>query len=230
VEVGAGLGSLTAALADAGADEVLAIEFDRSLLPALEETVAGRPAVRVLHADATRLDWGATLGEGPWVLCGNLPYNVGTRIVVDVVEHVPAVRLLVVMLQREVAERLVAAPGRQAADAYGAVSVRVAYRATAEIVRRVPPDVFWPRPSVGSALVRIERRESPLVDVDETRLWRVVDAAFAERRKTIRNGVRRLGLTADQADGVLARAGVAPSARAEELWVPEFARIAEALP
>jgi 16S rRNA (adenine1518-N6/adenine1519-N6)-dimethyltransferase len=230
VEVGAGLGSLTVALADAGAEEILAIEFDRALLPALEEVVADRPAVRVLHADATKLDWGATLGEGPWTLCGNLPYNVGTRIVVDVVERVPAVRRIVVMLQREVAERLAAAPGSPLEDAYGAVSVRVGYRATAEIVRRIPPEVFWPRPTIGSAVVRIERLPAPAVDVDEERLWRVVDAAFAERRKTIRNGVRRLGFTAAQADEVLARAEVAPARRPEELGVREFARIAEALP
>jgi 16S rRNA (adenine1518-N6/adenine1519-N6)-dimethyltransferase len=230
VEIGAGLGSLTTAIADAGADEVLAIEFDRGLIPALEEVVADRPAVRVLHADATRLDWHAALGDGPWILCGNLPYNVGTRIVVDVVERVPSVERLVVMLQREVAERLAATPQGRLADAYGAVSVRVAYRARAEIVRRVAPEVFWPRPSVGSAVVRIDRLDAPLVDVDEERLWRVVDAAFAERRKTIRNGVRRLGLTLMQADEVLACAGIAPSSRPEELWVPEFARIAGALP
>ncbi len=230
VEVGAGLGSLTVALADAGADEVLAIEFDRALFPALEEVVADRPAVRVLHADATKVDWAATLGEGPWTLCGNLPYNVGTRIVIDVIERVPAVSRLVVMLQREVAERLVAVPGSPTEDAYGAVSVRVDYRATAEIVRRIPPDVFWPRPSVGSAIVRIERRPTPLVEIDEERLWRVVETAFAERRKTIRNGVRRLGLTAVQADEVLARAGIEPARRPEELGVREFARIVEALP
>jgi 16S rRNA (adenine1518-N6/adenine1519-N6)-dimethyltransferase len=227
VEVGAGLGSLTVALADAGADEVLAIEFDRALLPGLEEAVAGRRAVRVLHTDATKLDWDATLGDGPWVLCGNLPYNVGTRIVVDVVERVPAVERLVVMLQREVAERLAAAPGT---GAYGAVSLRVAFRARAEVVRRVPPDVFWPRPAVGSAIVRIERRDPPSLAVDEERLWQVVDVAFAERRKTIRNGLRRLGLSLADADEVLARAGVDATARPEDLGVPEFVRIAEGVP
>jgi 16S rRNA (adenine1518-N6/adenine1519-N6)-dimethyltransferase len=155
---------------------------------------------------------------------------VGTRIVIDVIERAPAVSRLVVMLQREVAERLAAVPGSPTEDAYGAVSVRVDYRATAEIVRRVPPEVFWPRPTVGSAIVRIERRPAPLVEIDEERLWQVVETAFAERRKTIRNGVRRLGLTAAQADDVLARADVEPARRPEELGVREFARIVEALP
>jgi 16S rRNA (adenine1518-N6/adenine1519-N6)-dimethyltransferase len=229
VEIGAGLGSLTVALAEAGASEVLAIEFDRALLPALAEVVAGHPSVQVLHADATELDWAAILpGEG-WVLVANLPYNVGTSITVDVLEHAPVDRL-VVMLQREVGERLVATPDNAYRGAYGAVSVHVAYRAEARLVRPVPPEVFWPRPSVGSVLVRIDRRAQPLVDVDEAALWRVVETSFAERRKTMRNAVRRLGWSAAEADAVLERAGISPTARPEELGVGAFARIVEALP
>ena len=144
VEIGAGLGSLTVALADAGADRVLAIEFDRSLLPGLAEAVGDRPSVEILHADATKLDWPATLGEGAWVCCGNLPYNVGTSIVLDVLERAPSVARIVVMLQREVADRLAATPAQR--EAYGAVSLRVAYHARAELLRQVPPEVFWPRP------------------------------------------------------------------------------------
>jgi len=228
VEVGAGLGSLTVALAEAGASEVLAIEFDRALLPALHEAVAGHAAVRVLHADATELDWGATLRGGSWILCGNLPYNVGTTITVDALQQAPVERL-VVMLQREVGQRLVATPDNAHRDAYGAVSLRIAYRASAELVRSVPADVFWPRPSVDSVLVRLERRDRPLVEVDEETLWRVVDAAFAQRRKTMRNAVRRLGYPVAEAEAILSRAGIDPAARPEELWVPEFARIVEAL-
>lgn len=228
VEVGAGLGSLTVALAEAGAAEVLAIEFDRALLPALHEVVADHAAVRVLHADATKLDWGTTLQGGSWVLCGNLPFNVGTTITVEALERAPVERL-VVMLQREVGQRLVATPDNAQRDAYGAVSLRVAYRARAELVRSVPADVFWPRPSVDSVLVRLERRRHPLVDVDEETLWRVIDTAFAERRKTMRNAVRRLGYPLAEAESILSRAGIDPAARPEQLWVPEFARIVEAL-
>ena len=221
VEVGAGLGSLTVALARAGAAEVLAVEVDRRLVEALEEVVADLPVVRVLQADATELDWEATLGEGPWIACGNLPYNVGTTIAIDLLERAPVARI-VAMLQREVGERLAARPGDAA---YGALSVRVAYRATASIVRSVPPEVFWPRPRVGSVVVRIDRRPVPAVDVDEDVLWRVVDTSFAQRRKTMRNAVRRLGLDAPHADSLLAAVGVASEARPEQLDLAAFARI-----
>lgn len=225
VDVGAGLGSLTTALAEAGAAEVLAIEFDRRLIPALEEAVAPWPAVRVMHADATKLSWRETLGAGPWVFCANLPYNVGTSIVLDVLESAPAVQRLVVMVQREVGERLAARAG---AEAYGAVSVHVAYRGHASLVRRVPPEVFWPRPNVGSVIVRIDRRASPPVAIDEERLWLVVDEAFAQRRKTMRNALRRLGMSIAEADGLLRDVGVDPFARPEALSLENFARIAEA--
>ena len=224
VEVGAGMGSLTVALADAGAAEVLALEFDRNLLPALSEVVAGRPSVRVLHADATRIDWGSTLGAGRWLLCANLPYNVGTRILIDVLERASAVDRIVVMVQREVGERLVARRGH---GAYGALSLKVDYHATATLVRRVPPDVFWPRPAVGSVIVALDRRETPPVDVDPGQLWRVVDASFSQRRKTMRNALRRLQLDAEGADRALSEAGVDPAARPEDLSLQEFARIAE---
>jgi len=226
VEVGAGLGSLTVALADAGA-EVLAIELDRALLPALEETVAGRMGVRVLRADATALDWPATLDPQPWTLCANLPYGVATSIVLEALATAPMVGRLVVMVQREVADRLAARPGD---PAYGIPSVRVAYRGTAKVVRSVPPEVFWPRPAVASAIVRIDRLAEPAVTADEARLWRVVDAGFGHRRKTMRNAVRSLGLTLQEADTLLRSCGVEPSARAERLGLREFAAIAEALP
>jgi 16S rRNA (adenine1518-N6/adenine1519-N6)-dimethyltransferase len=226
VEVGAGLGSLTTALAATGA-EVLAIEFDRALLPPLDEMTDGLDRVRVLAADATALDWRAALGDGPWTMVANLPYNVATRIVLEVVEHVPAVARLVVMIQREVGERFVATPGD---PGYGPTTLRVAYRARGVVVRQVPPDVFWPRPSVGSVVVRLDRLAAPSVDVPEVVLWRVVDEAFGQRRKTIRSAVRRLCGDARAADAALAAAGVAPSARAESLSLGDFARLARALP
>jgi 16S rRNA (adenine1518-N6/adenine1519-N6)-dimethyltransferase len=226
LEIGAGLGSLTTALADAGAEHVLAIEFDLALLPGLREAVADRPVVEVLHADATRCDWPALLGDGPWVCCANLPYNVGTTIVLDLLEQ-PAVSRLVVMLQREVADRLVATPADR--EAYGAVSLKVAYLASAHVLRTVPPEVFWPRPKVGSAIVRLDRLAASPVEVDESTLWRVVDVAFAERRKTMRNALRRLGHSLTAADAALAVAGVDPGARPETLDLAAFARVARAV-
>jgi 16S rRNA (adenine1518-N6/adenine1519-N6)-dimethyltransferase len=131
------------------------------------------------------------------------------------------------MVQREVGERLVAGPADRA---YGIPSVRVAYRAEGTVVRRVPPSVFWPRPKVESVIVRLTRRAEAPVAVDEGRLWAVVDAGFAERRKTMRNALRRLGVDGEAANDILAGVGVDPSARAETLSLGEFARIAEALP
>lgn len=226
VEVGAGLGSLTRALAETGA-EVLAIEVDRGLLPALEESIGGIERVRVLHADAMGWEWIERASEAGTVLCANLPYNVATPLVLETLERAPRIVRLVVMVQREVGERLAASPGD---DAYGAPSLRVAYRATASLVRRVPPEVFWPRPKVASVVVRLDRLAQPSVAVDETRLWRVVDAGFAERRKTIRNAVRRLGLSPEAADRVLGDAGIEPSTRAETLSLHDFARLAERVP
>ena len=228
IEIGAGVGSLTVALAAAGAD-VTAVEFDRTIVPALREVASEAPGVRVVEADAMRLDWSSVLGSdgAPWILCANLPYNISTPLVLDVLGGVPRITRLVVMVQREVGGRLVAGAGD---EAYGAVSVRVAYRATRTIVRRVGRDVFWPRPKVDSVVVRMDRRERAPVDVDESRLWRVVDGAFAQRRKTMRNALRRLGLDAGSADAVLAAAGVDATSRPEDLSLEAFARVAGALP
>jgi 16S rRNA (adenine1518-N6/adenine1519-N6)-dimethyltransferase len=224
-EIGAGLGALTTALAERGVDRVLAIEFDRALVPALRSVAEAFASVEVLAADATKLDWPSTLGDGGWIACGNLPYNVGTAIVLAVLERAPMVRRLVVMVQREVADRLVATPASRAG--YGPTSLRVAYHAEATILRSVPSSVFWPRPTVPSAIVRMERRARPPVAVDEAPLWRVVDEAFAQRRKTMRSAVRRLNV--DDPDAVLLAAGIDPSDRPEQLDLPAFARVAEAI-
>jgi 16S rRNA (adenine1518-N6/adenine1519-N6)-dimethyltransferase len=223
VEIGAGLGSLTRALAETGA-HVLAIEVDAALLPPLGESVGGLGRVRVLHADATDRTWRRELHGDGWLLAANLPYNVATDLVLEVLEDVAAVRRLVVMVQREVGDRLLAGPGD---EGYGPASLRVALRATGALVRRAPPEVFWPRPTVESVVIRLERRAGSPVAVDEARLREVVDAGFAERRKTMRNALRRLG--ADDADAVLGAAGVEPAARAESLALDDFARIAAEL-
>jgi 16S rRNA (adenine1518-N6/adenine1519-N6)-dimethyltransferase len=225
LEVGAGLGSLTVALAAAGAS-VLAVEFDRTLLPALHEVVDPWPEVRVEAADAMRTDWASALPGRGWKMVSNLPYNVAVALVADMLEGVPQIGSFLVMVQREVGERLAASAGD---EAYGAVSVRVAYRAEAAVVRRVPTTVFWPRPSVDSVLVRLERRAEPPVSVAPERLFPVVDEGFAERRKTMRNALRRLGLSAEAASGALARAGLGPNVRAEQLSLEDFARLTEAV-
>jgi 16S rRNA (adenine1518-N6/adenine1519-N6)-dimethyltransferase len=223
VEVGAGLGSLTLALAATGA-HVRAIEFDRALLPALREVTADADRVEVVAADATRIDWAAELGaRGPWILCANLPYNVSVEVVLAILERAPVVHRLLVMVQREVGERFVAGPGD---TEYGPVSLRVAYHARGELVRRVAPSVFWPRPKVASVVVRLERLPRAPVDVDPALLWRMVDAGFAERRKAIRSAVVRLGVDPGRADDLLRASAVDPRARAEQLSLEDFARLA----
>jgi 16S rRNA (adenine1518-N6/adenine1519-N6)-dimethyltransferase len=223
VEVGAGLGSLTVALADAGA-RVLAIEVDRGLSEALREVVGSYPNVRIDMADAMHADWPTALGADRWSMVSNLPYNVSVPLVLDLLRTAPIDRY-VVMVQREVGERLVARPGE---EAYGAVSVRVAYRADARVLRRVPADVFWPRPKVDSVLVRLDPRP-PAVDVDPAALFAVVDEGFAERRKTMANALRRLGRDGGEAAEILRAVDPDPSVRAERLGLDAFAAIARAM-
>ena len=219
VEIGAGLGSLTLALLETGA-AVTAVEVDRHLVGPLREVVEPAGAT-VVEGDALRLDWGALLGDGTWDLVANLPYNVATPLVADLLDGVPAIRTMLVMVQREVGERLAAGAGE---DAYGAVSVKVAYWATAKVVGKVGPTVFLPQPKVDSALVAIERRSSPAVDpavVGPDRLFSVVRAGFGQRRKMLRRSL--LGVVAPDA---FEAAGVAPEARPEELDVVAWGRLA----
>ena len=197
------------------------------MIPALREVTDGVASVHVIQADATRIDWANELTNERWILCANLPYNVAVPVVMSVLDEAPSVERVVVLVQREVGERLIAGPGD---EHYGPASVRVAYRATGELVRRVPPSVFWPRPRVASVVVRLDRLAEPPTAVEPGGLWRVVDAGFAERRKTIRSAVVRLGVDPGRADDLLMEAGIDPRARAEQLSLAEFARIAEALP
>jgi len=219
VEIGAGLGSLTLGLADAGA-EVTAVEIDRHLLPALREVVEPR-GVRVVAGDALTLDWSETLaGHDEWSLVANLPYNVATPLVCDLLDGVPAISRMLVMVQREVGERLAAQAGEAA---YGIPSVKVAYWATARVVGRVPPTVFLPQPRVESALVRIERRPAPAVDADPERLFSLVRTAFGQRRKMLRRSLA--GIVAPEA---FVAAGIRPDARPEELSIEEWGRLTTA--
>jgi 16S rRNA (adenine1518-N6/adenine1519-N6)-dimethyltransferase len=229
VEIGAGLGSLTGALVASGA-RVVAVESDRRLVAVLDSHVAADgDSVRIVEGDALRLPWraieeaGRSLGVGDqsWSMVANLPYSVATPVVVRVLEEMPSVRSLLVMVQREVGERLAARPGH---PAYGAVSVKVTYWAEAEVAARVPSSVFVPRPRVESVLVRMSRRRHAAVDpakIDYERLFRVVQAGFAQRRKMLRRSLRGV-VDARAFDAV----GVTGDRRAEELDLAEWARLA----
>jgi 16S rRNA (adenine1518-N6/adenine1519-N6)-dimethyltransferase len=217
VEVGPGLGSLTLGLVAAGA-RVVAIEKDARLSEVLRTVVPSE--VRIVTADALEVDLADLLGPGPWTMVANLPYNVATPLVLEVLDTVPAVSRMLVMVQHEVGERLAAPPG---SAAYGIPSLRVAQHATARIVGSVGPTVFHPRPNVRSALVAITRRERPLVDVaDEALMWQLVRTAFGQRRKTMRRSLSSLATPED-----LEAAGIAASDRPERLPLEAFGRLAD---
>ncbi len=252
VEVGAGLGSLTLGLLDVGC-RVLAVETDAKLIAGLRLVLAQRAPddrasaerapderasgdrplaesgeVQVLHADARALDWPATLdatgwqptaSEG-WSMVSNLPYNVATSLVIDFLDDVAAVDKMLVMCQLEAAQRLVA---RANQPAYGAVSVRVALKAHANIVGRVPPTVFWPQPKVTSALVRVTRHHQRAADDVEQQAKRLLRAGFGRRRQMLRRTLRQ-HVTLD----AFAAAGIDPTSRAEQLDVGEWLGLARA--
>jgi 16S rRNA (adenine1518-N6/adenine1519-N6)-dimethyltransferase len=220
VEIGAGLGSLTLALADTGAD-VTALEVDRGMVPVLRDVVADRTNVDVVEGDAMQLDWKATLDPDiAWVLVANLPYNVATPLVCDLLDEVPQVQRILVMVQREVAERFAASPRT---SAYGAVSVKAAYWGIARVVGLVPASVFVPRPNVESALVEITRHD-PMPDhlaaVDPEQLFPLVKTAFGQRRKMLRKSLSGI-VSPEQFEA----ADVAPTARPEELGVDAWVRL-----
>jgi len=222
IEIGAGLGSLTLALAETGA-HIVAVEVDDSIIPLLQENVAHCENVTVVHADAMKVNWNALLlehgnNDSHWHLVANLPYNVATPLVADILDTVPNITHMLVMVQKEVGERMAASPST---PAYGAVSVKVAYWGIATIAGIVPPTVFMPRPNVDSALVSIVRHTQSLAnDVTPNNLFRLVQAGFAKRRKMLRSSLKDL-VTPEQFE----HAEIAPTARAEELDVHDWIRL-----
>ena len=229
LEVGPGLGSLTLGLLDA-ARHVTAVEVDPVLAGALPATVAARRPDRVdrltvVAADALRLD--AVPDPQPTALVANLPYNVAVPVVLHLLELLPTVRHGLVMVQAEVAERLAAAPGSRA---YGVPSVKAAWYAEVRRAGPVPRAVFWPVPNVDSGLVALTRRDPPALPPGVTRadVFAVVDAAFAQRRKTLRAALAGWAGSPARAEAVLRAAGVDPGLRGEALDVAAFARVAAA--
>lgn len=222
VEIGAGLGCLTMALAETNAD-VTAVEVDDALIPLLTENVGDIPNVRIVHADAMKIRWDDLLAAGnEWALVANLPYNVATPLVADILDFVPPVKRMLVMVQKEVGERFCATPST---EAYGALSVKVAFYATARIVGLVPASVFLPRPNVESALVEIVRHPSPLDEnINAQQLFSLVKMGFAKRRKMLR-GAMAGRVTPEQFE----QADISPTARAEELSVHDWIRLAHVM-
>jgi 16S rRNA (adenine1518-N6/adenine1519-N6)-dimethyltransferase len=221
LEVGPGLGSLTLGLVGA-VRHVHAVEIDPRLAAALPGTVAA-PNLTVHLADALRV--GATdFDPAPTMLVANLPYNVAVPVVLTLLAALPTLRGGLVMVQKEVADRLTAGPGSKV---YGVPSVKLAWYASAKPAGKVPPAVFWPMPNVDSGLVAFTRREPP-ADIDRRAVFAVVDAAFAQRRKTLRAALSGWAGGAGQAEKALVAAGISPQARGESLTVEQFAAIAAA--
>lgn len=221
LEIGPGLGSLTLGLLEAGA-RVTAVEVDPGLAAALPQTVAQRTCVSserltILTGDALRIE----IPGDPEVLAANLPYNVAVPILLRLLESLPSLSHGVVMVQAEVARRLAAPPGSRV---YGVPSAKLAWYAMARVAASVPRTVFWPQPRVDSSLLTFRRRPPP--EGDRRQTFAVVDAAFSQRRKTLRAALTRWAGSAPEAEWLLRAAGVDPGARGEALEVADFARIA----
>lgn len=224
VEIGAGLGSLTLALAETGA-RVTAIEVDHGVAPVLRDVVSHSEHadhIHVIEADARHVDW-STLEprDTPLTVVANLPYNVATPLVADLLDDVPRIRRFVVMVQKEVAQRLAARPG---SSDFGGISVKVSYWATARLLGDVPPTVFVPRPKVTSAIIEIVRRDEPAVASDLSMLFELVRTAFGQRRKMLRRSLH--GMVSDDQ---FAAAAIDPTRRPEELSVVDWGRLTDAV-
>tara|TARA_B110000008_G_scaffold169961_1_gene169758 strand:- start:329 stop:1210 length:882 start_codon:yes stop_codon:yes gene_type:complete len=218
VEIGPGLGSLTLALIDTGA-EVSVVETDGALIPLLAEVLNG--GARIVHADARTVDWQDLAPGKGWDLVANLPYNIATSLVIELLDEVPSVDRMLVMVQREAGERIAAKVGD---SAYGAVSIRVALHAKATVVGSVSPSVFYPKPRVASVLVAVERHkqmETSTEVIEE--MIRLLRLSFGQRRKMLRKSLT--GVTTSASFTI---SGVKPSQRPEELDVETWLRFAEA--
>jgi 16S rRNA (adenine1518-N6/adenine1519-N6)-dimethyltransferase len=227
LEVGPGLGSLTLALLEAGASRIVAVEIDKVLADELPHTLAAHAPgladrVEVVNADALSVTPG-TLGDpAPTVLVANLPYNVAVPVVLTLLAALPSLARGLVMVQAEVADRLCAGPGSRV---YGAPSVKLAWYATARSAGTVPRTVFWPVPNVDSKLVEFTRHAPPAT-ADRKAVFTAVDAAFGQRRKTLRAALAGWAGSAPEAERLLRAAGIDPGARGESLSVAEFAELA----
>ena len=235
LEIGAGLGVLTRALAEAVGEtgRVVSLEIDRDLLPALAETVGGLAQVSIVPGDAMALDWPAWLAaefqDGAVKVVANIPYNITTPLLAALLAHKARLSRIVLLVQKEVAQRLTAAPGT---DDYGALSVFAQFHAAVETVGIVSRRVFLPAPDVDSAIVRLVPYAAPPVSVaDEAQFFAVVRAAFGQRRKALLNalsGDPALGWSRARAAAALEQAQISPQRRGESLGLEEFARLAAA--
>ena len=225
LEIGPGIGTLTQGLAQSGAN-VTAIELDTRLLEVLDTTLAQYSNVTIVHGDVLKLDVPSIMNNEPFKVVANLPYYITTPIIMSLLESRLPIERLVVMVQKEVALRMVAKPGTKD---YGALSVAVQYYTKPDIVLDVPPKSFFPAPAVTSSVIRCVLRDKPPVDVvDEKLFFRVVKAGFAQRRKTFANTMKTTGLSKDRIEELLVKANIDGQRRGETFTLQEFADVANA--
>lgn len=225
LEIGPGIGTLTQGLAETGAD-VVAVEVDKQLISVLAKTLQGYENVRVVHGDILKLDISREIMAEKYKVIANLPYYITTPIIMMLLEQRFPVEVLVTMVQKEVAERMVAKPGGKE---YGSLSVAVQYYTEADIMFTVPPASFYPSPAVESAVIRCKVREKPPVDVvDEKAFFRIVKAAFSQRRKTFSNTLKAAGIEPELIAKMLDKAEIDGVRRGETLSLAEFAAVANA--
>lgn len=223
VEIGPGLGSLTLGLLEK-VDQLIAIEFDQKLASKLTSTLqqkAPNKSCQILHADAmnvTQLDF------EPDALVANLPYNISVPVILHFLESFPSISKVLVLVQAEVAARLVAGPGSKT---YGSPSAKLAWYGRATSAGVVSRSIFWPVPNVDSALVYFEKRSTALPTALRAEVFRVIDGAFAQRRKTLRQALSAWAGSPDQAEQILVKAGVSPQARGEDLSIDDFIEVAK---
>ncbi|NLJ98523.1 MAG: 16S rRNA (adenine(1518)-N(6)/adenine(1519)-N(6))-dimethyltransferase RsmA [Tissierellia bacterium] len=231
LEIGPGLGTLTEELA-LNAKKVVAVELDESLLPVLEETLKRYNNIEVVHGDILKVDVNRLidekLGGGPIKVIANLPYYVTTPIIAKLIEEDLNIETITVMVQKEVAERIVASPGNKQ---YGSLSVFINFYTSPEIVMEVPRTVFMPQPNVNSAVVKLKLKKE-LPEVDKKLFFKVVRSAFGKRRKTILNSLSsgELDLEKEDIKKVLERANISSKKRAEDLKIEDFVKISKILP
>jgi 16S rRNA (adenine1518-N6/adenine1519-N6)-dimethyltransferase len=227
LEVGPGLGSLTLALLQEVAS-VIAIEIDPVLAEQLPCTIAlhmpeRADSLTLIVSDAMKVD--VVPGE-PTALVANLPYNVSVPVLLHLLEVVPTIRTALVMVQKEVAERLAAEPGSRT---YGIPSLKARWYGEVRMAGNIGRNVFWPEPNVDSALVRVDRREQPTCESSRKWVFKVIDTAFAQRRKSLRGALAQLAGSPDAAEQALRAAGIDPGRRGEALTLPEFIALADSL-
>lgn len=230
LEIGPGIGVLTQELCQL-ADKVVAVELDKRLLPVLDETLAEFDNIKIVNADVLKLDLNRLIAEEfdglEVVVCANLPYYITSPVIMKLLEDRLPVTAVTVMVQKEAAQRICAPVGSRES---GAVTVSVNYYAKPELLFHVSAGSFMPAPKVDSAVIRLDILQEPPVDCDRAAFFRVVKAAFSQRRKVIANSLSAgLGISKSNAAALLEQAGIAPNARAEQLSLQDFAAIARQL-